>query len=86
MPSRLRRPVALPVALPGALLGLLLGLLVSAGLGVPSAPAEAAAVPRVSGLTAAGQDWAHARLRLRWTAVSGATYQVRWATSTTRLA
>lgn len=48
-------------------------------------PAEAA-VARVGGVTAAGQDHYNAKLRVRWRAVTGATYQVRWARSTAALA
>lgn len=38
-----------------------------------------AAVARVSGLASAGEDHYNARLKVRWKAVPGATYQVRWA-------
>lgn len=66
------------------LLGVLLCALVIGGLA--AAPAQArGGVPQVTGMTAAGQDWAGARLKVRWTRISGATYQVRWATSTARL-
>lgn len=71
------------------LVAALLGVLVSAVVlgGLAPVPAQArGGVPQVTGMTAAGQDWAGARLKVRWTRVSGATYQVRWATSTTRLA
>jgi hypothetical protein len=47
--------------------------------------AEASGVPRVSGVTVTGQDGCNAKIRLRWKAVSGATYQVRWASAKTRL-
>lgn len=45
------------------------------------ATAEASGVSRVSGVTVTGQDWCNAKIRLRWKRVSGATYQVRWASA-----
>jgi endonuclease/exonuclease/phosphatase family metal-dependent hydrolase len=47
--------------------------------------AAEASVARVSGVEVKGQSWCAAKLRIRWKAVSGATYQVRWASSKTRL-
>ncbi|MCW2761022.1 MAG: hypothetical protein JWR85_1223 [Marmoricola sp.] len=47
-------------------------------LGLCTTTAEARRVSRVSGVSRAGQDWAHAKLRIRWRAVAGATkYQMR---------
>ncbi|TWG92313.1 Endonuclease/Exonuclease/phosphatase family protein [Nocardioides sp. J9] len=71
------RPVAAGTV-PGVLVAVLLGLL--AAVGAPG-PAQAARTPTVTGLAAAGQDWAGTRLKVRWKAVPGATYQVRWARS-----
>ncbi len=42
-------------------------------------------VPRVFGITRADQDWYNARLKVKWTGVSGVTYQLRWADSVARL-
>ncbi len=42
-------------------------------------------VPRVYGITRAGQDWYNAKLKVKWTRVSGVTYQLRWADSVARL-
>jgi endonuclease/exonuclease/phosphatase family metal-dependent hydrolase len=47
--------------------------------------AEASGVARVSGVSVTGQDWCNAKIRLRWKRVSGATYQVRWASAKARL-
>jgi hypothetical protein len=47
--------------------------------------ADASGVPRVSNLSVAGQDWCTAKMRLKWKAVSGATYQVRWGSSKARM-
>lgn len=44
-------------------------------------PATAAGVRQVSGVKITGQDWCAAKLRVRWDAVRGATYQVRSAPS-----
>ena len=54
-------------------------------LGGLTVTAEASGVPRVSGVYVAGQDWYHAKLKIKWNAVRGATYQVRWAPTKTRL-
>jgi hypothetical protein len=48
-------------------------------LGLAIAPSNAAAVPKVSGMTIAKQDWYNAKLTVRWKAVAGATYRLRWA-------
>ncbi len=45
----------------------------------------AAAVPRVFGVTRADQDWYNGKLKVKWTRVSGVTYQLRWADSVARL-
>jgi hypothetical protein len=50
------------------------------------AAADASGVPRVSGVKVKAQNWCAASLKFRWTAVSHATYQVRWASSKSRLA
>jgi len=42
-------------------------------------------VPRVFGITRAGQDWYSGRLKVKWTRVSGVTYQLRWADGVARL-
>lgn len=55
------------------------------GVGLSMTTAQAA-VARVSGVIGVGEDNYNAKLKARWTAVSGATYQVRWAGSTTALA
>lgn len=56
------------------------------GLTVPAAQARTAArVPTVGGLTQAAANNVTARFVVRWRAVSGATYQVRWASSVARL-
>jgi hypothetical protein len=47
--------------------------------------AEATGVPRVSRPSVVGQNWCAATLRFKWKAVSGATYQVRWASAKTKL-
>ncbi|MCX6395463.1 MAG: hypothetical protein NTV23_03145 [Propionibacteriales bacterium] len=60
-------------------------VLALAGLGLSVTTAEAA-LARVSGVSSAGEDNYNARLKVRWSAVSGASYQVRWAGSTTGLA
>lgn len=57
--------------------------LVGVSLSISSAEA---AVARVSGVLSAGEDNYNAKLKARWTPVLGATYQVRWATSTAGLA
>jgi hypothetical protein len=57
--------------------------LVLVGLSVTSAEA---AIAKVGGITSAGQDYYNAKLKARWKAVPGATYQVRWAASTSGLA
>ncbi|MET3961999.1 endonuclease/exonuclease/phosphatase family metal-dependent hydrolase [Marmoricola sp. OAE513] len=61
------------------LLAILLATTVALGLTVTSA--QAAGIPKVSKVSSAGQDWYNAKLKIRWKAVSGATYQVRWAAS-----
>ena len=61
----------------------LLCALVTVGLSLNSA--EAAGVARVGGLASSGTDWYNARLKAHWKGVSGATYQMRWATSKARL-
>jgi hypothetical protein len=43
--------------------------------------AGASGVARVSGVDIVGQKWCGASLKVRWHAVSGASYQVRWARS-----
>jgi hypothetical protein len=57
------------------------GLLTLLVLGGMQVTADASGVPRVSGVTVTGQDWCNAKIRLRWKRVSGATYQVRWASA-----
>ncbi|MFL6060654.1 MAG: endonuclease/exonuclease/phosphatase family protein [Marmoricola sp.] len=59
-------------------------VVLAVALTVPAA--QAAAVPRVSGLAAAGSSTTTAKLGVKWRKVTGATYQVRWAPSTARLA
>lgn len=71
----LTRPRLLVVALVAALVG----------VGLSVAPAQAA-VAKVSGVTGAGQDHYNASLKVRWKAVPGAVYQVRWGSSKTALA
>lgn len=58
-------------------------LLLVAGLQVA---AEAKAVPRVSGLAVKGQNSCAATMRVQWKGVSGATYEVRWASAKSSLA
>ncbi|MCX6395462.1 MAG: hypothetical protein NTV23_03140 [Propionibacteriales bacterium] len=53
---------------------------------VPASVARPAAVARVGGLTAAGSNTVTAKLAVKWARVVGATYQVRWASATSRLA
>ncbi|HWJ67045.1 MAG TPA: hypothetical protein VNT31_10235 [Nocardioides sp.] len=85
MPSRTRSARTRSArTLVAVLIGALLGVLAASTLAVSPAQASGAP-PRVTGLTAAGEQWADARLKVRWTRVAGATYQVRWATSTSRL-
>lgn len=48
--------------------------------------ADAAGVPRVSGVKVRAQNWCAGTLKLTWTAVSRAQYQARWAPSKTQLA
>lgn len=57
--------------------GLFTVLLVSGA----AVPATAGTVAQVSGVKVAGQDWCAAKLRVRWDAVRGASYQVRSASS-----
>ncbi len=40
---------------------------------------------RVSAVTRAGQDWYHAKLLVKWRAVPGASYQMRWSYTPSRL-
>lgn len=40
---------------------------------------------KVVGVTRAGQDWYHAKLRVRWRAVPGASYQMRWSYTPSKL-
>jgi hypothetical protein len=40
---------------------------------------------KVFGVTRAGQDWYHARLKVRWRAVPGASYQMRWSYTPSKL-
>jgi len=49
------------------------------GVGLVASSADAAAVPRVKGVTSAGQKWYQSKLKVRWKPVRGARYQVRWA-------
>lgn len=63
----------------------LIGALMLAVLLVPGADAAAKAPAKVTGLSMTGQDWYNAKIKLKWKAVSGATYQVRWAPSKTKL-
>ena len=55
-------------------------------LGGSTGGAQAATVPQVSGVTANGVNLSTQKLAVRWTAVSSATYQSRWASSTSGLA
>jgi hypothetical protein len=43
--------------------------------------ADAGRVPRVSGVAKAGQDWTHAKLKIRWKRVRAAHYVMRLATT-----
>ncbi len=52
-------------------------LLLGAGVGT----ADARGVPRVSGVVKGGQDWRHAKLKIRWNHVRGARYVMRVATT-----
>lgn len=52
------------------------------GLVVPASTARATAVPKVSGLAAAGSYLSSAKLGVKWKRITGASYQVRWAAST----
>ncbi|MCW2785798.1 MAG: hypothetical protein JWP74_2315 [Marmoricola sp.] len=61
----------------------LVGALIAVGLSASSA--QASGVPKVSGLASNGQYFAGSTLKLKWKKVSGATYQVRWASSTSKL-
>jgi endonuclease/exonuclease/phosphatase family metal-dependent hydrolase len=60
------------------LLASLCTLLVIAG---QEASVAAITPQRVTGVDVAGQHWYSSKLRVRWDAVSGATYQVRWAST-----
>jgi endonuclease/exonuclease/phosphatase family metal-dependent hydrolase len=60
----------------------LIGALLVAVLVVPAADARTAAVPKVSGLAAGASNAVTAKLSVRWRKVTGATYQVRWASTT----
>lgn len=40
---------------------------------------------RVSAVTRAGQDWYHGKLLVKWRAVPGASYQMRWAYTPSKL-
>ena len=40
---------------------------------------------RVSAVTRAGQDWYHAKLLVKWRAVPGASYEMRWAYTPAKL-
>lgn len=48
-------------------------------VGLCAATTEAQGVRRVSGVSVAEQDWAHAKLKIRWRPVTGARYQMRVA-------
>ncbi|MCW2781415.1 MAG: hypothetical protein JWR35_1864 [Marmoricola sp.] len=63
--------------LPRLLALVVCGALALVGLAI--APSNAAAVPKVFGMTIAKQDWYNAKLTVRWKAVPGATYRLRWA-------
>lgn len=66
------------------LVGLVATLLL---LGLTSVPTQAAPkVPKVAGISRAGQDWYHGKLLVRWRPVRGASYQMRWADAPARLA
>ncbi|MCW2785797.1 MAG: hypothetical protein JWP74_2314 [Marmoricola sp.] len=52
----------------------------------PGASAGGSAPARVAGVASAREDWPGARLTIHWKAVSGSSYQVRWASSTAGLA
>jgi len=54
-------------------------------VGLTPGGAAASTVPQVTGLTANGSNLSTQKLGVKWTAVSGATYQSRWATSTSGL-
>lgn len=62
-----------------ALVGALVATAVTAGA------AQAATVPKVGGLTANGSNLVTAKLGVKWSKVTGASYQVRWASSTAAL-
>jgi hypothetical protein len=40
---------------------------------------------KVAGVTRAGQDWYHAKLLVKWRAVRGASYQMRWSYTPSKL-
>lgn len=42
-------------------------------------------VPRVSGITRVGQDWYNAKLQVKWRAVPGSSYQMRWSYTPSKL-
>lgn len=62
----------------------LLCTLLIVSLGATAAEATKG-TPRVSAVTRAGQDWYHSRLLIKWRAVPGASYQMRWAYTPSRL-
>ncbi|WP_148046199.1 hypothetical protein [Nocardioides marmoriginsengisoli] len=51
-----------------------------------TAPSAEAAVAKVSGVTSVSADWYNSKLTVRWKAVRGTIYQVRWASSKAGLA
>ncbi len=55
-------------------------------LGLCATTAEAKSVARVTGVKRAGQDWQHAKLKIRWNPVTGATkYRMRVSGAPARL-
>ncbi|GAA4810054.1 endonuclease/exonuclease/phosphatase family protein [Nocardioides caeni] len=69
----------------GALLLALLAVPIAAP-GPSSALARVAPPPKVTGVTPVGQEWVAAKLQVRWRAIPGASYQVRWGRTTAALA
>ncbi|MCW2848943.1 MAG: hypothetical protein JWR90_2917 [Marmoricola sp.] len=55
-------------------------------LGLCTTTAQArGSVPRVTGVSRVSQDWQHAKLKIRWSSVRGAKYQMRVASAAARL-
>lgn len=67
------------------LIALLCTLLIVGGGATAAEAGKRGQGMRVSAVTRAGQDWYKARLLIKWRAVPGASYQMRWSYSPSKL-